>query len=203
VGIWDLDARIGDHGYRERRSAVANGQTDAMTHDDAEGDLVPSDPTPLICGSCLRTVAPSEILSFAAGAAKRAGVDVMCPACADAPSRRRIFGRAPNFYIVPVPDEVAYDRCIQSYAAHQWTLTFRDETVARLRFEAREVVVEIGLEDLTVGQQALRALDPRFWPAMRKRNAPKDEEDADEDAEDTGSDEEGRGEGEEEEEGSS
>ena len=129
--------------------------------------------TTLVCGVCARAMAPSEMMSFNSAAAKRAGMSAMCPACADAPSRRwRIFGRAPDFYIVSVPDLRARDRCVSSYIAHDWTVAYRDDSVVRVKKHRRQIAIEIAVVTMSVGESALRSLDPRFWRSQKERNIP-------------------------------
>lgn len=108
-------------------------------------------------------MAASEVMSFNAAAAKRTNSDFVCPACADGPSRRRILGRAPDFYIVSVPDALARDRCVESYVGHGWTIASRDEVAVRVKKRQRSVVIEVGIETMSLGESALKALDQKLW----------------------------------------
>lgn len=137
-------------------------------------DALPTDPLegPIpICGLCNREMAASEVMGFNAAAARRAGLDFVCPACADGPSRRRIFGRAPDFYIVSVPDAEGRDRCVESYLRHGWKVASRDEVAVRVKNRRRSVVVEIAIETMSVGESALKALDQKLWSRDRRGTA--------------------------------
>ena len=144
--------------------AVQAGNMTRKDFDRRKGDLLwnetgeDSNTTALRCDTCLRKLAASEIMSFNTVAAKRAGLNVLCPACGDGPSRRRIFGRAPDFYIVSVPDQESLDRSVQSYVAHEWKIYGRTEGAIYMKKKRRQIAIEITLETTPVGEAALLAL---------------------------------------------
>lgn len=112
----------------------------------------------VVCGLCQRTFATSEILTFNRAVAKRAGLDFVCPACGDDPSRRRLLARASHFYIVSVPNDIELDRCVQSYVDHGWTVYARSDVVVHVKKKRREVAIEIAKVTHSVGEAALLAL---------------------------------------------